>query len=245
MKLDGQRVLIVGGGSGIGYAVAQACVADGARVVIASSRLERVQAAAERLGKGASAARLDVTNEPQIAAFFADAQPFDHIVTTAGDWTGARGIKLPDVELDAAKRTFDVRFWGALLLAKHGAGKLAPGGSLTLTDGMIAHRPMKTTFVSSAMAGAIEHLTRALAVDMAPLRVNAVCPGLIRSGIWETIPEDRREEFLASLTKHLLIPRVGTPAEAAEAYLYLLRGSYTTGQVLYVEGGAALVGRPG
>jgi NAD(P)-dependent dehydrogenase (short-subunit alcohol dehydrogenase family) len=245
MKLENKRVLIVGGGSGIGYAVAQACLEDGASVVVASSNLERVQSAAKRLGENAIAARLDLTNEQEIAAFFAESKPFDHIVTTAGDWTGPRGVKLPDVELDAAKRIFDVRFWGALLLAKHGAGKLLPGGSLTLTDGMIAHRPMKTAFVSSAMAGAIEHLTRALAVDMAPLRVNAVCPGLIRSGIWKSIPEDKREDFLASMTKHLLIPRVGTTAEAAEAYLYLMRGSYTTGQVLYVEGGAALVGRQG
>jgi NAD(P)-dependent dehydrogenase (short-subunit alcohol dehydrogenase family) len=104
---------------------------------------------------------------------------------------------------------------------------------------------MKNAFVASAMAGAIEHLTRALAVELAPLRVNAVCPGLIYSGIWESIPADRRDASLAAMTKHLLVPRIGTTDEAAEAYLYLLRGGYTTGQVLYVEGGAALTGRPG
>jgi NAD(P)-dependent dehydrogenase (short-subunit alcohol dehydrogenase family) len=244
MNLKDKRVLIVGGGSGIGYAVAEACLEDGASVVIASSKLARVEAAAERLGKGTSAARMDLTQEPEVAAFFAEAQPFDHIVTTAGDWTGARGIKLSDTALDTAKQIFDVRFWGALLLAKYGAGKLLPGGSLTLTNGMIAHKPMKHAFVASAMAGAIEHLTRALAVDMAPLRVNAVCPGLIRSGIWDAIPEDRRDAQLAAMTKNLLLPRVGTTSEAAQAYLYLLRGGYTTGQVLYVEGGAALTGRP-
>lgn len=244
MKLQDKRVLIVGGGSGIGYAVAQGCLEEGARVVVASTDQNRVQGAAERLGKGASAARLDVTREAEVAGFFADAEPFHHIVTTAGDWNGSWSTPLHNVELDAAKRGFDVRFWGAVLLAKHGAAKLAPGGSLTLTDGMIAHKPMKGAAVSSAIAGAIEHLTRSLAVELAPVRVNAVCPGLIRSGIWDRIPEDKRDAQLAAMTKHLLLPRVGTTTEAAEAYLYLLRGSYTTGQVLYVEGGAALTGRP-
>jgi NAD(P)-dependent dehydrogenase (short-subunit alcohol dehydrogenase family) len=244
VKLKDKRVLIVGGGSGIGYAVAEACVQDGANVVIASSNLTRVEGAAARLVHGASAARLDLTKESEVAAFFADAPVFDHIITTAGDWKGARGIELAQTDIDASRRLFDVRFWGALLLAKHGAKKLAAGGSLTLTDGMIAHKPMKHAFVASAMAGAIEHLTRALAVELAPLRVNAVCPGLIYSGIWESIPADRRDASLAAMTKHLLVPRVGTTDEAAEAYLYLLRGGYTTGQVLYVEGGAALTGRP-
>jgi NAD(P)-dependent dehydrogenase (short-subunit alcohol dehydrogenase family) len=244
MKLKDKAVLIVGGGSGIGFSVAQACLEEGARVVVASSDAQRVQAAVDRLGAGASGVRLDLRSEPEIAAFFAEAQPFDHIVTTAGDWGGGWGTNFATVELDAAKRIFDVRFWGALLLAKHGAPKLTGGGSLTFTDGMIAHKPMKGAAVSSAMAGAIEHLTRALAVELAPLRVNAVCPGLIRSGIWDRLPEDQRDAQLAAMTKHLLLPRVGTPSEAAEAYLYLLRGSYTTGQVLYVEGGAALTGRP-
>ncbi|HET8933656.1 MAG TPA: SDR family oxidoreductase [Polyangiales bacterium] len=244
MKLQDKRVLIVGGGSGIGYAVAEVCLEEGARVVVASSDQSRVQAAAERLGKGATASRLDITREQEVAAFFAEAEPFHHIVTTAGDWGSGWSTPLPKVELDAAKRGFEVRFWGALLLAKHGAAKLAAGGSLTLTDGMIAHKPMKGAAVASAMAGAIEHLTRSLAVELAPLRVNAVCPGLIRSGIWDRIPEDQRDAQLAAMTKHLLLPRVGTVQEAAEAYLYLLRGSYTTGQVLYVEGGAALTGRP-
>ena len=113
-------------------------------------------------------------------------------------------------------------------------------GYQPFTDGMVAHKPTKGSFVSTAMAGATEHLTRALAVELAPLRVNAVCPGLIRTGVWDSIPEDRRETQLAEMTKTQLVPRVGTPAEAAQAYLYLMRGGYTTGQVLYVEGGTAL-----
>jgi NAD(P)-dependent dehydrogenase (short-subunit alcohol dehydrogenase family) len=240
MTLKDKRVAIVGGGSGIGYAVAEACIAEGAAVTIASSNLARVQAAAQRLGGGAQAARVNVTDESNVVDFFANAGGFDHIVTTAGDWGGPRGARLADLDLEAAKSIFNVRFWGALALAKHGSKTLAPGGSITLTDGMVAHRPGPGAFVSSAMAGGIEHLVRGLAVELAPLRVNGVCPGMIRTDVWNSIPEDRREATLAERTKRNLIPRIGEAAECAEAYLYLMRGGYTTGQVLYVEGGSAL-----
>ncbi len=240
MSLQAKRILIVGGGSGIGCAVAQASIADGASVTIASTNLERTQAAAKELGAAASAARLDLTKESDVAAFFAKSDSFDHIVTTAGDWNGPRRGPLSDLDLDAARKTFDVRFWGALVLAKHGAKALSPNGSLTFTDGMIAHKPSRGSFVSTAMTGAIEHLTRALALELAPLRVNAVCPGLIHTQIWNSIPEEHRDARLAEMTKGQPIARVGTPAEVAEAYLYLMRAGYTTGQVLYVEGGSAL-----
>ena len=91
------------------------------------------------------------------------------------------------------------------------------------------------------MAGAIEHLTRALAVDLAPLRVNAVCPGYILTEVWNSIPEDRREEHLRKMTERQPLARAGTPEEAAESYLYLMRGSFTTGQVLVVDGGMTLI----
>lgn len=242
MDLEGKRVLVVGGGSGIGYAVAEGAARAGAAVTLASTSLERVRAAAGRLGGQAQAAALDVTDEPAVAAYFAGCGGFDHIVTTAGDWGGMRRGPLADLDLAAASEVFKVRFWGALALAKHGAAVLPAGGSFTLTDGMIAHRPTKGSAVSTAMAGAIEHLTRALAVELAPVRVNCVCPGLIRTEVWDALIADaaQRDAQLERMTGRQLVPRVGAPAEAAEAYLYLMRGGYTTGQVLQVEGGSAL-----
>jgi len=134
-----------------------------------------------------------------------------------------------------------VRFWGALTVIKHAHKSISPGGSITLTDGMIAHRPSKGSAVSTAMAGAVEHLTRGLAVELAPIRVNAVCPGLIHTGVWDSIPEERRAQQFEQMTKRQPLPRVGEPEEAAEAYLYLMRGGYTTGQVLHVDGGSSVV----
>jgi NAD(P)-dependent dehydrogenase (short-subunit alcohol dehydrogenase family) len=175
-----------------------------------------------------------------VARFFGGAGGFDHIVFTAGDWGGPRRGPVAELDIAAAAQVFRVRYWGAVAVAKHGAKAIPPGGSLTLTNGMIAHKPSKGSAIATSMAGAIEHLTRALAVELAPIRVNCVCPGLIRTGVWDSIPQEKREEELARMTKRQLIPRAGQPDEAAEAYLYFMRAGYTTGQVLYVEGGSAL-----
>jgi NAD(P)-dependent dehydrogenase (short-subunit alcohol dehydrogenase family) len=241
MTLDGKRVLVIGGGSGIGYAVAEAAAREGAQVTVASSNKDRVEAAAARLGNHAAGLPLDVTDEAAVAAFFADNAGFDHIAFTAGDWGGPRNVALADLDLSRATDVFRVRFLGALAVAKHGATKLQPGGSLTLTDGMIAHRPRKGSFLSTGMAGGIEHLTRGLAVELAPVRVNCVCPAMIRTEIWDAmLPAEGREEAMARMTARQLIPRIGEPGETAQAYLYLMKGGYTTGQVLYVEGGTSL-----
>ena len=130
MSLDDKRILVIGGGSGIGFAVAEAAVKAGAQVVVASTNPERVKTAATRLGNRASGAQLDVTHEDQVAKFFAGAGKFDHIATTAGDWSGPRRTPLAELDLDAAAALFKVRFWGAVAIAKHGAGALNAGGSL-------------------------------------------------------------------------------------------------------------------
>ena len=91
------------------------------------------------------------------------------------------------------------------------------------------------------MAGSIEHLVRGLAVDLAPIRVNGVCPALIRTDVWNSIPEAGREERFKKMTERQPLPRIGEPEEVAEAYLYLMKGGYTTGQVLRVDGGATSV----
>lgn len=244
MGLEGKHVLVVGGGSGIGYAVAEAALAEGARVVVASSNPQKIAAAADRLGQDAEGRPLDVTDEAQVQAFFEADHAFDHIAFTAGDWAGGmRRGGLESLDLAAAGDGFKVRFWGAVAVAKYGARRLPEGGSYTLTNGTVAHRPTKGSFISTAMAGGIEHLTRGLAVELAPVRVNCVCPAMIRTEIWDTLlPADGREERIAQITKRQLIPRIGAPEETAQAYLYAMKGGYTTGQVLMVEGGVMLAG---
>jgi NAD(P)-dependent dehydrogenase (short-subunit alcohol dehydrogenase family) len=232
--------VVIGGTSGIGHAVAKAVQEDGATTVLGSSSAANVEAARARL-PGAEGHVLDVKDEASVAAFFARVGAFDHLVYTAGDWGRMRGGPIDMLDLAAAAGAFTVRFWGALAAIKHGRKHMREGGSIVLTDGTIAHRPHKGTAISTAMTGAIEHLVRGLAVDLAPLRVNGVCPGMIRTEAWDDIPADKAEERFAKMTARHPLPRIGEPWEAAEAYLYLLRGSFTTGQVLRVDGGQTVV----
>jgi len=236
MDLDGSRIVIIGGTSGIGRAVAQRVGALGANVVVASSSVGKVNQARADLGEDFLVSVLDVRDEQAVADFFTDLGPIDHLVHTAGDWGNMGRGRLADLDLVAAREAFGVRFWGALNVAKHAHPHIGPGGSITLTDGMVAHRPRAGSAVTSAMAGAVEHLVRALSIELAPVRVNAVCPGLIATEALAAIPAAQIE----TMTKRQAVPRAGTPAEAAEAYVYLMRGTYTTGQVIQVDGGMGL-----
>lgn len=236
MELSGKKVVIIGGTSGIGRAVAARCSALGADIVVASSSAAKVDAARADLPAGSVAVAVDVTDEMQVAALFEQVGSFDHLVYTAGDWGPMAGSRLRDLDLDRAGQVFAVRFWGALAAAKHAHPAMVPGGSITLTDGLIAHRPRPGAAVNTAMAGAIEHLVTGLAVELAPVRVNAVCPGLIATDALAAMPAER----IATMTGRQAVPRAGSPDEAAEAYLYLMRGTYTTGQVIRVDGGMSL-----
>lgn len=240
MSLDGARVLIVGGGSGIGFAVAEAAVGEGAQVTIASTNAEKLEAAARRLG-GAAWAVLDITDEPAVESYFASSVAFDHVVTTAGDWGKGRRGPFTSMHMADARALFRVRFWGAAILAKHAAWHLRDGGSITLTSGMSAFKPNKGTVMATAMAGSIEHLAYGLAVELAPIRVNAVFPGGVATEIFAGLPEEMRKTEEARFDSQPL-PRIGKPDEVAEAYLYAMKATYTTGQVIKVDGGGELTG---
>ena len=236
--LRDQRVVIIGGTSGIGLAVAEGALAEGAKVVVGSSGKATTDAALSHLGQGATGAVVNVRDEASVADFFKQVGPFDHLVFTAGDWGRAMSsMSVAQMDIEAAREGMAVRFWGALIAVKHAQGQISPGGSITLTDGVMSHRPMKGAPLSTAFGGAIEHLAAGLAVDLAPLRVNAVCPGLVMTKPSQSLPP----EVVRSFTGRCPIPRGGEPAEVAQAYLYLMRATYTTGQVLIVDGGLTLV----
>lgn len=241
MSLRSKRAVIIGGTSGIGFAVAEALLQEHAEVLVVSSKRENVETAVKRLSDGARGFAVDVRNEAQVEQFFSRLGAFDHLVYTAGDWGAMTGGPLADLDIEKADAIFAIRFWGALRVIKHAHKGIASNGSITLTDGMVAHRPRKGAALSTAMAGAVEHLTRGLAVDLAPIRVNAVCPGAVRTEVWNSIPEEKREERFRRMTERQPLPRIGEPAELAQAYLYLMRGGYTTGQVLYVDGGMSVI----
>jgi len=231
-SLRGQRVVIVGGNSGTGYAAAECALAEGAQVTIASSDGANVEAALARLGESASGGVVNVREEASVARFFGELADFDHLIYAAGDWgPPLLSVAITRMDFRSAGEALNVNFWGALMAIKHAQAHLSSSGSITLTDKILAHKAQKGTVPSTVF----EHMIRGLAVDLAPVRVNAVCPGFTLSD------ELANPELIREQTQHLLIPRGGDPAEMAQAYLYLMRGGYTTGQVLVVDGGLMLV----
>ncbi len=238
MSLKNKHVLVIGGGSGIGFGIAKGAAEEGAKVTIASRNAEKIAEKAKSIGATQTAV-LDVSEEANIAAFFDKHTGFDHIAFTAGDTDGLGFGLLKDLDLKQAASRFNTRFWGAVAVAKHGALHLPPGGSYTFTNGMLAHRPMKGMPIVSASAMAAEGLALGLAVDLAPVRVNCVCPGLIETELFDRYGEARKE-MLKAMSQRQLIQRPGTPEEAAEAYLTCMRNTYMTGQVIKIEGGVAL-----
>jgi NAD(P)-dependent dehydrogenase (short-subunit alcohol dehydrogenase family) len=239
MALNGKHVVILGGSSGIGLAVAQAAAKQGATVAVASSRRERIDEALAALPKGATGHVLDVADEQEVKALFAGLGAFDHLVFTAGDALSLGPIA--DSDIPAARSAFGVRFWGAYMAAKYGAANIRPDGSIIFTSGLAGMRPRSGWSLASSICAAMEGLTRALAVELAPIRVNVVAPGMVKTPLWANMQETDREGLFRQTAARLPVGHVGEADEIAQAYVYLMRQTYGTGQVLTIDGGAALV----
>jgi NAD(P)-dependent dehydrogenase (short-subunit alcohol dehydrogenase family) len=236
---ENKRVVIVGGSSGIGLAVAEEAASQGADVVIVSSKAERVQEAIQSIGRGARGEVVDVSNEKTVESFFTNLGAFDHLVFTAGD--SLQLHQLADTDLKQARRAFELRYWSALATVKYGSPQIRKGGSIVLTTGVAGRRPHSGWVIAASVCGTIEALTRALAVELAPIRVNAVCPGVVRTNLWQSMNADAREHLYESVGKSLLVGRVGEACEIAHAYLFLMQEGYGTGQTVVLDGGAVLV----
>ena len=239
MQLESQRIVILGGTSGIGLATAERAAADGATVIVASSSAERIDAALERLPASAEGYTVDVRREEQIRDLFSRLGSFDHLAFTAGETLQIGAIA--DTDLNAAQRALDVRLWGAYAAAKHAVAHLRPGGSIVLSSGIAGTRPEPTWTVASAICGALDALTRALAVELAPIRVNAVAPGVVRSDLWREMSEEDRSAMYDSLSEALPVGRVGEVGDIAETFLYLMRNGYSSVTIVTVDGGSVLV----
>jgi NAD(P)-dependent dehydrogenase (short-subunit alcohol dehydrogenase family) len=147
---------------------------------------------------------------------------------------------LAGTDVEAARRFFELRYWGAFLAAKYGSGSIRPGGSIVFTSGLAGQRPHAGWALGASICSAMEGLTRALAVELAPIRVNIVCPGVVKSPLWAAMTEADRTALYRQTAEKLLVGHVGETAEIAEAYLYLMRQTYGSGHVLVVDGGGAL-----
>jgi NAD(P)-dependent dehydrogenase (short-subunit alcohol dehydrogenase family) len=237
--LTGKRIVVLGGSSGIGLAVAEQVVAEGSTAIIASSNADRVKQAVATLAGKAQGHALDLSKERDIQDFFQKIGDFDHLVFTAGDTLQLNELAATD--LTQARHAFELRYWAALAAVKYASSHIRKGGSIVLTTGVAGRRPHKGWTIAASVCGTIEALTRALAVELAPVRVNAVCPGVVRTNLWQGMNADERERLFENVGKSLLVGRVGEASEIARAYLFLMQEGYSTGQIVVLDGGAMLV----
>jgi NAD(P)-dependent dehydrogenase (short-subunit alcohol dehydrogenase family) len=235
MSVNGTRIVVLGGTAGIGLATARAAARAGADVVVASSDKARVEQALANLPAGAEGHTVDVTREDEIGGLFARIGGFDHLVYTAGDPLVLG--ELATLDLARARAALDVRFWGAVTATRHASSHLRPGGSVTLTTGAAGRRPMSGWSVTAGVCGAIESLTLALAVELAPIRVNAVCAGMVRTDLWAPVAGADPQPLFDATGGSLPVGRVGEPDDIAATYLYLMGEAFSTGSVVLVDGG--------
>jgi NAD(P)-dependent dehydrogenase (short-subunit alcohol dehydrogenase family) len=238
-NFESERIVILGGTSGIGLATAERAAAEGATVVVASSSAERIDAALERLPASAEGYTVDVRRESEVRDLFSRLGSFDHLAFTAGETLQIGAIA--DTDLEAARLALDVRLWGAYTAVKHAVAHLRPGGSIVLSSGIAGTRPEPDWTVAAAVCGALDALTRALAVELAPIRVNAVAPGVVRSDLWRAMSEEDRSAMYDLLSEALPVGRVGEVGDVAQAILYLMRNGYSSGTIVTVDGGSVLV----
>lgn len=239
MDFKNQRIVVLGGTSGIGLAVARAAARAGATVVIGSRNRQRVDDALSTLPAGSEGHAVDLTDNGAIEQFFAAVGPYDHLVYTAGEPLLLGSLASTDIA--QARRFFDTRYWGAFAAAKFGSASIRPGGSIVFTSGTASRRPHPGWSAVAGALAAMEGLTRALAVELTPVRVNVVTPGLVKTELWDAMDASARDTLYQDTARGLPVGHVGEAAEIAEAYLYCMRQTYLTGQTLITDGGASLV----
>jgi NAD(P)-dependent dehydrogenase (short-subunit alcohol dehydrogenase family) len=239
MDLHGQRVVVLGGTSGVGLAVAAGAGSAGAEVVVVSSRRSSVDKALTALPDGAAGRVADLGDPATVRGVLDEIGELDHLVYTAGEALALMPVMGLDVE--QARRFFGLRFFSALTAVSAAAPLVRPGGSITLTTGTAKDRPGAGWAVPASICGAVEALTKALAVELAPVRVNAVSPGVLRSPLWAGMNESEREQMYGDIAEAIPAGRVGEVGDAAQAYLYCMTQTFTTGTVLTVDGGTVLV----
>ncbi|ASU33353.1 SDR family oxidoreductase [Mucilaginibacter xinganensis] len=238
-QLAGKKVIILGGSSGLGLATAKAAGDEGANVVIVSSNRARIDKALTELPPASEGYAVDFSNVQHICAFFEKVGNFDHMVYTAGE--NITSDIVHDTDIEKAKDFFTIRFWGAFAAIKYGAPHINEGGSITLMSGSFGQRPSKGYSLGATICGAMDAFTRAMAIELAPIRVNNIAAGVIKTNLWNNLPEADREGFYNYLQSTLLLKRVGEAEDIAQAFVYLMKQPYTTGQSLITDGGAALV----
>jgi NAD(P)-dependent dehydrogenase (short-subunit alcohol dehydrogenase family) len=235
-SLDGKTVVVIGRGSGIARSIAEAARADGARVIVAGRNPEKL-AVAYQHGPDVEVASVDLNSDDSITALAERVGTVDHLVSTAS--ARARGT-LGELERDAVRRSFDTKVIGPLMLARAFQGRINRGGSMLIFSGVAAFKIEVGTLAVAITNGAADTLTRSLAVELAPIRVNALSPGVVDTGAWDALGDHRKAELFAHVGERNPARRLGAAEDIAAAAVLLLTNPFMTGVTLHVDGGERL-----
>lgn len=232
MQLNNRNVVIIGGSSGIGFATAELAQARGAIVTITGRNSAKLDRAAKVLGN-ISTAIVDITNEADLQQLMGRFEHIDHLVVLGA---GLSSGKVVDTALQELGRPIQERIWGAIYAIRHAAPKMSDG-SITLMSGLFSTRPVAGMAMAAAAVGGIEAMSRALALELAPIRVNAIAPGYIDTPLLQAAFADQYESVVKAQSATLPVKRIGTAEEAARCILLLMTTGFMTGEVLHLDGG--------
>lgn len=233
-RLADHQVIVVGGSSGIGFAVARQAKLAGAQVTLVARNPSRLREAAEALGdtRYVTADLLDSTSIPGI---FQGISKIDHLIITAGT---ASLQPLSNTDSDSLQKIVMERLIGPLLLIKSAIRYLSPTGSVTLTSAQLASRPIGVGAIMAGTTAAIESIGRALALELAPVRINVVAPGMTDTPLLDKLLGPDKEQVLSEVVAALPVRRIASADDVARAILFLMSASSVTGEVLHIDGGA-------
>lgn len=238
MDLTNQRVVIIGGSSGIGLATARLLAGAGANVVIAGRSAERVEQALATLEGSVTGEAVDATSREDTLSCFRRIGPFDHLVLTLASNVGAGEFRTLDLAM--LRRSFETRFWPQLIAAQTSLDFVRKDGSLTIVSAVTGHLAFAGASGFGAVNGALEAMVPTLALELQPLRVNAVSPGGVVTPFWRDLPDDMREAFFAQGAAITPVKRMGRPEDVAQVIAMLIENTFMTSTIIDCDGGASV-----
>jgi NAD(P)-dependent dehydrogenase (short-subunit alcohol dehydrogenase family) len=236
-NLTDRHVVIVGGSSGIGLATGLLAKQLGADVTLISRDSQKLDRASEQLG-GVRTVAADFADEAEINAAFHDLPPIDHVYVAAGSFVGGNIL---EGNMADFRRAIDTRIWGSVHVVRAAVPKMNGSGSVTFTGGLSTDRPVVGAWATSVATAAAEQLSRALSMELAPIRVNAISPGWTDTPMWDDILGESKQEVFGGVSTQVLVKRLSTATDVAQAAIFLMNSQTVTGEVIHVDSGHRLV----
>jgi len=238
-KLNTSKIVITGITGGIARATAVLARQQGAEIIVTARSQQKLDEALKDLGTNVTGYVLDVSKADDVKQFFDDVGPFDHLVTPAASSMFA---PISDLDLETARELVDSKQWGQLYCVKYAIPYLDKSGSITLFSGTVTQKALPGATMFAAAGAATEASARIWALELAPVRVNTIVPGIIETPVWTNLMgDDGAKEQLQHFADTLPVGRIGAPDDIAKSVLYLMDNGFVSGTSLVVDGGHRLI----